>query len=194
MHGLGTCCLFAAFFPVFVGVWIATVNWRKPRFYRLWIGASVPASPFAFFACYILLGFSGELYSRFFQPSATVVFRQSFGFDPPVTVTIAKSSSYTDLNGHHATHLQFHSDQLTIDRITGSKWKRVASLLSPHDASDPGWWQSWRAIADNVNGWQKYELDVPFEKQHGYDFEHEVLIYDSQSKEAFYRFLGWNDD
>jgi hypothetical protein len=177
------CCLVALGLPLFCLAWAAVVRWIRPKHYWLWIAVSVPAF-FAVLFCWI------EAVS-FYATLPSVVFRDSFGFDPTPDVRILHSSR--DLaNKWDGAYLEFYADESTIDRILQNGLAPIP--ISPrgiieHGGPKPAWWAP--TTGPGVKAYTTYPDDPELQGEFGGFSPHDLLIYDPESKKADYRYWTW---
>jgi hypothetical protein len=177
MWGMGffCCCILPAVFACFLVVWLFIGERFHGKSRWLFIAAAVPA-----FAALMLIA---GLVLQYIVSRPNFVFKSSFGFEPPPDVQIVNSScgGFADCC---VRHLRFYADPSTIDKITSQGlWGQSDSESYSHN--DPQWWRPSFRLTTKV-----YKFDAHGRCKHGYSSEHEILVYDPSSKEAYYRYIG----
>jgi hypothetical protein len=180
MEFLGMCCVVALGLPLFCLVWAAVVRRIRPKHYWLWIVASIPGF-FVVLFCWI------EAVS-FHATRPTVVFRESFGFDPTPDVRILHSFR-EPANKWDTAYLEFYADESTIDRILQNGLAPISTRGIIRYGSQPEWWTPYPGPGVRVYTSHPEDPELPGES-HGFT-PRDLLVYDPASRKAYYRYWHW---
>jgi hypothetical protein len=85
-------------------------------------------------------------------------------------------------------YLEFYADRATIDRIVTEKSLQRGSIALSRPDWDPSWWGRFPPESEIFS----YDGDSHMRLSGNHEFynEHEVLIYDTRSRQAYYRYFG----
>jgi hypothetical protein len=180
MEGLGICCLMVAGFPVFFLVWMAAVaRFIRPKRYWPWGILSVPAL-FVVFSCWWAA-------VSFYETRPSVIFQSAFGFAPTPDVEILNSSRNMVTGKWDMVYLEFNADQPTIDRILQNGFARISAkdIIERYDA--PFW---WKPSTDEPGTWiyATGTQDPGYRGESRYFFNHDLLIYNRVTRNAYFRY------
>jgi hypothetical protein len=179
MEGAGVCCVLPfAFllFYVFFLVWARVVKKHRPKHYRLWLWASVPAFVAVLVCCVVPLSF--------YVTRPSVIFRNSVGFSPTPDVKILHSLRHMPTDWDD-TYLVFYADQSTIDRILQDGFTLISAKDIVEYSNTPAWWVPRTGDDAKIYATNVSDRPQPF---FAYWDSHRLLIYEPNTKKVYFRY------
>ena len=132
------------------------------------------------------------LYQCFAPSNPTIAYRVAFGVLPASDVTELRSDE-DGFGDWEKVYLKFKASPETIKRLTAKNWSEpVVKTLSREQITGfgnqkvPSWWRP-----DEFDKVQSFDGIEPKKK---FDEEYEELYYDSESRQAYYSYLGFDQE
>jgi hypothetical protein len=186
MEFLGIGCLMVAGYPFFFVVWLAMISLIRSKYNWLRGIVSIPISVVVYFVAFMTaLSIYLEAIT-YYRSRPNVIFADSFGFSPTPDVQILNSSRNSPTKWD-VVYLEFDADPATVNRILQKGFARIQAkdIIERYDA--PPWWTP-NTIKAGVLIYATGTAEREYRGEYRYFFNHDLLIYDPQTKHAYFRF------
>jgi hypothetical protein len=189
MEFWGIGCLMVAGYPLFLIVWLAMFSLIRVKRHWLWGLVSIPASLVAYVVAFFIVFAIYWEGITYYRSRPEVIFESSFGFAPTSDVQIVNSIRNSPTKWDEV-YLAFNADRSTIDRILNNQYTRIPAKDVFAILGAPSWWTpdlEKPGTLIYITNWPDLN-DVRRDPQFR---DHELLIYDPESKKAFLRYMRW---
>ena len=157
---------------------------RKGSRLQIWLSSGALALTSGLGICLLYL---------YFAPSNPIIaYRVAFGVLPASDVTELRSNE-DGFGDWEKVYLKFKASPETIERLTAKNWSEpVVKTLSREQVTGfgnqevPSWWKP-----DEFDKVQSFDGTEPKKK---FDEEYEELYYDSESRQAYYSYWGFDQE
>jgi hypothetical protein len=189
MEFWGIGCLMVAGYPFFLLLWLAMISLIRSKYNWLWGLASIPVSLLVYIVVFLMVFSIHWEAITYYRSRPGVIFADSFGFAPTPDVQINNSFRNAPTKWDEV-YLEFNADRSTIDRIVQKRFAPIPPKDVFKILGTPSWW------TPNIEkpGILIYVTDLQDLKDARRDpqfCDHDLLIYDTVSRIAFFRYLRW---
>ena len=165
-------------------LWLFVAGRRRQSSAMTWLGGV----PLAIGSLFAVMSLAGAIYGFIWNKQPANIYKMSFGSAPTQDVTALQSNLYSFADSGR-TFLKFQAASATIDKLTKKPWKPLRGQpwqdedFQFFQGSDtPTWWKPSKA-----KGTQIFVAENRFKY---FASENEILIYEPQTGQTYYAFIG----